>query len=70
MADVRYRLRKGLAALFAASLAIAASGGAQISAADAALAKGKRALDRGDGVGAEIAFKWDFAMKAIDLRYY
>ncbi len=57
MADIRYRLRKGLAALLAASLAIAASGGAQTSAADAALAKGKRALDRGDGVGAEIAFK-------------
>ncbi|MEO7383898.1 MAG: tetratricopeptide repeat protein [Novosphingobium sp.] len=57
MAETRFRLRIGLGGLIAASLAMAASGGAQSPGTDAALAKGKRALDRGDGVGAEIAFK-------------
>ena len=62
MAEVRFRFRIGLASVIAASVAIAASGGAasggaQSAASDAALAKGKRALDRSDGVGAEIAFK-------------
>ncbi len=57
MAEARFRLRKILAGLIAASLALATSGAAQSTASDAALAKGKRALDRGDGVGAEIAFK-------------
>ena len=57
MAEPRIRLRNALAGLIAASLAMAASGGAQSPAANAALAKGRSALDRGDGVGAEIAYK-------------
>lgn len=57
MPELRHIRRLGLMLGLGAALALAGPGSADSSGADVQIAKAQAALSRGDGVGAEIAFK-------------